>query len=49
MVFREGSGMVFQMQLARHRHAVPQTRDYMGEMERNLRARDELIASARAA
>lgn len=29
MVFRYGSGMVFQMQLARDRHAVPQTRDYM--------------------
>ena len=29
MVFRHGSGMVFQMQLARNRHAVPQTRDYM--------------------
>jgi cyclopropane-fatty-acyl-phospholipid synthase len=29
MVFRHGSGMVFQMQLAKDRHAVPQTRDYM--------------------
>jgi cyclopropane-fatty-acyl-phospholipid synthase len=29
MVFRHGSGMVFQMQLTRDRHAVPQTRDYM--------------------
>lgn len=29
MVFRHGSGMVFQMQMARNRHAVPQTRDYM--------------------
>lgn len=31
MVFRHGSGMVFQMQLAKDRHAVPQTRDYMFE------------------
>jgi cyclopropane-fatty-acyl-phospholipid synthase len=29
MVFRQGSGMVFQMQLTKDRHAVPQTRDYM--------------------
>ena len=29
MVFRHGNGMVFQMQFARDRHAVPQTRDYM--------------------
>jgi len=36
MVFREGSGMVFQMQLARDRRAVPQTRDYLGAEERTL-------------
>ena len=29
MVFRHGSGMVFQMQLTQSRHATPQTRDYM--------------------
>ena len=29
MVFRHGSGMVFQMQLTQNRHATPQTRDYM--------------------
>ncbi|MGE0376704.1 MAG: class I SAM-dependent methyltransferase, partial [Planctomycetaceae bacterium] len=29
MVFRYGSGMVFQMQLARQRDAVPATRDYL--------------------
>jgi cyclopropane-fatty-acyl-phospholipid synthase len=49
MVFREGSGMVFQMQLARHRHAVPQTRDYMGETERMLRSCEEPITRSRAA
>jgi hypothetical protein len=49
MVFREGSGMVFQMQLTRHRHAVPQTRDYMYEMEQFLRTREEPIAWPRAA
>jgi cyclopropane-fatty-acyl-phospholipid synthase len=36
-VFRYGSGMVFQMQLARDRQAVPQTRDYMVDGERTLR------------
>ena len=34
MVIRQGSGMVFQMQLTRDRHAVPQTRDYIYETER---------------
>jgi cyclopropane-fatty-acyl-phospholipid synthase len=29
LVFSHGSGMVFQMQLARHRAAVPTTRDYL--------------------
>ena len=36
MVFRHGSGMVFQMQLAKNRHAVPQTRDYMFNAERAM-------------
>lgn len=36
MVFRHGSGMVFQMQLTRDRHAVPQTRDYIHETESAL-------------
>lgn len=31
MLFRYGSGMVFQMQLARQRDAVPLTRDYLQE------------------
>jgi cyclopropane-fatty-acyl-phospholipid synthase len=39
MVFRHGSGMVFQMQLARDRHTVPQTRDYMFDTERVLSAK----------
>ena len=34
MVFRHGSGMVFHMQLARQRDAVPQTRDYIAQKER---------------
>ncbi len=33
MVFSHGSGMVFQMQLARNRAAVPFTRDYIYEAE----------------
>jgi cyclopropane-fatty-acyl-phospholipid synthase len=36
MVFRQGSGMVFQMQLTKDRHAVPQTRDYMVEHAREM-------------
>ena len=39
MVFRHGSGMVFQMQLSRDRHAVPQTRDYIVDTERQLLAK----------
>jgi cyclopropane-fatty-acyl-phospholipid synthase len=38
MVFRNGSAMVFQMQLARDRQAVPLTRDYMVDTERRLAA-----------
>lgn len=38
MVFRHGSGMVFQMQLAKDRSAVPQTRDYMFDAERAMSA-----------
>lgn len=36
MVFSHGSGMVFQMQLARQRAAVPITRDYIYEAEHGL-------------
>jgi cyclopropane-fatty-acyl-phospholipid synthase len=49
MVFRAGSGMVFQMQLTRHRQAVPQTRDYMVHAERVLRSREDPATVARAA
>ncbi len=38
MFFRRLDGMVFQMQLARRRDAVPLTRDYMFETERALMA-----------
>ncbi len=38
MFFRRLDGMVFQMQLARRRDAVPLTRDYMFEAERALAA-----------
>ncbi|HVF10391.1 MAG TPA: cyclopropane-fatty-acyl-phospholipid synthase family protein [Abditibacteriaceae bacterium] len=38
MLFRHGSGMVFQMQLARERDAAPLTRDYIYEAESALKA-----------
>jgi len=37
-VFRYGSSMVFQMQLTRDRHALPQTRDYIVDTERRFAA-----------
>jgi cyclopropane-fatty-acyl-phospholipid synthase len=37
LFFRRRDGMVFQMQLARRRDAVPLTRDYIGEWERRHR------------
>jgi len=46
MVFRHGSGMVFQMQLAKNRHAVPQTRDYMVDGERAMAAPAQLRRAA---
>jgi cyclopropane-fatty-acyl-phospholipid synthase len=49
MVFRAGSGMVFQMQLAKNRLAVPQTRDYMVDTERQLRERESDSSQRRAA
>lgn len=39
MFFRHGSGMVFQMQLARQRDAAPLTRDYIPLAEQALRHR----------
>ncbi|MBI1364518.1 MAG: methyltransferase domain-containing protein [Alphaproteobacteria bacterium] len=38
--FRHGGHMVFQMQMAKSVDAVPLTRDYLGETERSLAARD---------
>ncbi len=40
MVFRHGSGMVFHMQLARRRDAVPLTRDYLGPQEHRYRRQE---------
>jgi cyclopropane-fatty-acyl-phospholipid synthase len=40
MVFRHGSGMVFQMQLTRRVDAVPLTRDYIAEAKRSLPRRE---------
>ena len=40
LFFRRLDGMVFQMQLARDRAALPLTRDWMLEVERELRRRD---------
>jgi cyclopropane-fatty-acyl-phospholipid synthase len=37
MMFRTGSQMVFQMQLARKRDAVPIARDYIGDLQRRYR------------
>ncbi|HVJ84562.1 MAG TPA: cyclopropane-fatty-acyl-phospholipid synthase family protein, partial [Caulifigura sp.] len=41
MAFRQGSSMVFQMQLTRDRAAVPATRDYMVDVERSLIAQGQ--------
>jgi cyclopropane-fatty-acyl-phospholipid synthase len=38
MTFRHGGMMVFQIQLAKHEHVVPMTRDYIGQAERRLAA-----------
>ncbi len=47
--FRNGNMMVFQMQLARDRTALPQTRDYMFEAEQTLRRKLERPESVRLA
>ena len=41
MFFRHGSGMVFQMQLAKQRDAMPLTRDYIGVAERELKEKEK--------
>jgi cyclopropane-fatty-acyl-phospholipid synthase len=40
LFFRRQGGMVFQIQLAKDRHAVPLTRDYMVDTERAWRCAD---------
>ena len=35
--FESGAMCVYQIQYARHRHALPYTRDYMAEAEARLR------------
>jgi cyclopropane-fatty-acyl-phospholipid synthase len=44
--FRYQNLMVFQIQLTRSQHALPLTRDYMYEGEREMRQRDGLHAPA---
>ena len=41
MMFRSGEQMVFHMQLAHKRDAVPITRDYMGDAQDRFRAWEE--------
>jgi cyclopropane-fatty-acyl-phospholipid synthase len=48
-VFRLGQNVVFQFQLAKRVNAVPLTRDYIGERERQLRARDSTTRGLRIA
>ena len=38
MAFRESDMVVFQIQMAKHKGVVPQTRDYIGREETRLRA-----------
>jgi cyclopropane-fatty-acyl-phospholipid synthase len=47
--FRSGDMMVFQMQLAKDRNAVPLTRDYMTDAESGFRTRHEAPESFRLA
>ena len=47
--FRLGENVVFQFQLARKVDALPITRDYIGERERQLRARDTSLEGLRLA
>ncbi|HSD91466.1 MAG TPA: cyclopropane-fatty-acyl-phospholipid synthase family protein [Methyloceanibacter sp.] len=42
--FRYQNLMVFQLQLTKNQHALPLTRDYMFEAEREMRKRDSLYA-----
>ena len=49
LVFSYGSEMVFQLQLGRRRDAVPITRDYIGENEAALAAKEQALAARLAA
>ena len=49
LVFRYGNEMVFQLQLARRRDAVPITRDYIAEGEEALAAKEQALATRLAA
>jgi cyclopropane-fatty-acyl-phospholipid synthase len=42
MMFRTGSQLVFQMQLARKRDAVPIARDYISDLQRHYRKVEDL-------
>ena len=44
MVFSHGSGMVFQMQIARHQNAVPLTRDYQIDAENSVSVPSSMAA-----
>jgi cyclopropane-fatty-acyl-phospholipid synthase len=46
MMFRTGSQMVFQMQIARQRDAAPIVRDYVTELQHDYRAREAALAVA---
>ena len=48
MAFRNGRMMVFQLQLARERDAVPLTRDYIADQERRFEAMSRVEGSASA-
>ncbi len=48
-VFRLGEDVVFQFQIARRVDALPLTRDYVAERERQLRTRDSSLSGLRAA
>ena len=45
MAFRESDMVVFQLQMAKHKGIVPQTRDYIGREETRLRAREDGAAA----
>jgi cyclopropane-fatty-acyl-phospholipid synthase len=48
-MFRVGQNVVFQIQLTKKVDAVPMTRDYIADRERQLRTRDSSRANLRIA